>query len=185
MNSVPVGDPSVDPALRLPNTRRLVHAYGLADDAPAHLMALSGTDADAIAKAGSYLTSAIIHQGTPWPATGPVVGYVCSLVSAGQLSPAARPLVREFLDEVLAAVELAQRVGGAEYLREQIAANPFDLDAAIHEMAQLSEDEAEAAYEAIFEEDALADLIMHTAFLGILERADAISEAQAKLATLE
>lgn len=169
---------------QLPDTQLLLHAYGLAGDAPPHLKALSGSDADAIAKAGSYLTSAIIHQGTPWPATGTVAGYVCSLVADGTLSAAARPAVREFLDEVLAAVDLAQREGGAKFLREQIAASSFDLDAAITGMAELSDDDAEVAYETMFEDDDIADLIMFVAFLGIVEREDELRSARAILAAL-
>ncbi len=169
---------------QLPDTQLLLHAYGLAGDAPPHLKALSGSDADAIAKAGRYLTSAIIHQGTPWPATGTVAGYVCSLVADGTLSAAARPAVREFLDEVLAAVDLAQREGGAKFLREQIAASSFDLDAALAEMAELSDDDAEVAYETMFEDDDVADLIMYVAFLGIVEREDELRSARGLLAAL-
>lgn len=168
----------------LPDARHLLHAYGLGGDAAPHLRALSGSDADAIATAGSYLTSAIIHQGTPWPATGTIAGYVCSLVADGTLSAVARPVVGEFLDEVLAAVELAQREGGAEFLREQIAANPFDLDAAVAEMAELGDDDAEVAYETMFEDDDVADLIMYVAFLGIVEREDELRAAQATLTAL-
>jgi hypothetical protein len=168
--------------MEMPDTGRLLHAYGLASDASMHLTALLGSDADAIAKAGRYLTSAISHQGTPWPATGPVAGYVCSLISDGTLSVAARPAVGEFLDEVLAAADMAQSEGGAEWLRQQIAASSFDLSRAVAEMAQLSDDDAEVAYEMMFEDEDIADLIMYTAFLGIVERENEIRSAQALLA---
>jgi hypothetical protein len=166
----------------LPDTRHLLHAYGLARDAPPHLSALSGSDAEAIAKAGDYLCSAIIHQGTPWPATGTIASYVCSLVADGTLSEAAQPCVQEFLDEVLAAVELAQEEGGPEWLREQIASSTFDVDAAIADMAQLSDADAEVAYEKLFENDDIADLIMYVAFLGIVEREDELRTAKELLA---
>jgi hypothetical protein len=96
----------------------------------------------------------------------------------GGLSAAARPAVREFLEEVAAAIELAEREGGVEWLRERIAESSFDLDAAVGRMADLSEDDAEVAYEEMFEDDDVADLIMYVAFLGIAERADEVEAAR-------
>lgn len=169
----------------VPDTRHLLHAYGLATDAAAHLAVLSHSDAGAIAKAGTYLTSAIIHQGTPWPATGPVVGYVCSLVLDGTLSAAARPVVAEFLAEVASAIEVAEGEGGAGWLRTQIADNSFDLDGAVAQMAELSDDDAESAYEEMFDDDDVADLIMYIAFLGVVERAAEVDAARALLSGLK
>lgn len=164
--------------MEIPDTRRLLHAYGLATDAPAHLEALTGTDGDAIAKASYYLYSAIIHQGTPWPATGPVVAYVCSLVERDALSVTAGPAVLGFLDEVLDAVELGKAEGGVEWLQAQVAASPFDLDSAMEELRQLSEEEVEDAIEALFGEDDFANLVMYSAFLGILDQEPAIRAAR-------
>lgn len=163
--------------MEIPDTGRLLHAYGLAVDVGPHLAALSGQDEAAIARAGTYLDSAIIHQGTPWPATGAIAGYVCSLVLDGRVSAAARPAVREFLDEVAAAIELAEREGAVAWLRERIAESSFDLDAAVTRMAELSEDDAESAYEELFEDDEVADLVMYVAFLGVAERAHEVRRA--------
>lgn len=54
----------------------LSHAYGTATDTPAHLEALVGGSASALSAAQEHMWSAILHQGTVWPATGPAVGWL-------------------------------------------------------------------------------------------------------------
>src|SRR5215469_3796745 len=60
---------------------RLHHAYGPATDTPGHLRALLEPDSEPRKAAMSHLWSAIIHQGTPWTATGPVALVVVGLLS--------------------------------------------------------------------------------------------------------
>jgi hypothetical protein len=61
---------------------RLMHAYGRATDTPAHLRALISDDAQAREQALDHLWSAIIHQGSPWTATGSAAVVVAELVAA-------------------------------------------------------------------------------------------------------
>ena len=68
-------------ALEHTDWSRLRHAYGRATDTPGHLRALLLDDLESRKEAKSHLWSAIIHQGTPWTATGPA-----ALVLAGLLS---------------------------------------------------------------------------------------------------
>jgi hypothetical protein len=60
---------------------RLHHAYGRATDTPGHLRALLQDDLESREQAMSHLWSAIIHQGTPWTATGPAALVVAGLLS--------------------------------------------------------------------------------------------------------
>lgn len=62
----------------------LSHAYGSAEDTPAHLRALLDGEAEARRAADDHLVSAIIHQGTPWPAT-----YAATAIVLGMLRDAA------------------------------------------------------------------------------------------------
>ena len=68
-------------ALEKTDWSKLHHAYGPATDTPGHLRALLREDLEARKQAISHLWSAIIHQGTPWTATGPA-----ALVVAGFLT---------------------------------------------------------------------------------------------------
>ncbi|QBJ96385.1 hypothetical protein ERC79_10710 [Rhodococcus sp. ABRD24] len=63
------------------NWDRLFHAYALATDTPAHLEALVGPDETAFSTAMEHLYSAVLHQGTIYPATGPAVAAVAQAVS--------------------------------------------------------------------------------------------------------
>lgn len=138
-----------------------MHAYGFADDALAHLKALTGGDEAAQRAATRYLHSAIMHQGTPWPATGPIAAYVARVVSSGAAPPGVNESLRDFLAEVLDAVDLAHRSGGEQLLRARVAALGADLDA---ELREIDEEDIESAF---MDED-FGDLVMAHAFLGVL-----------------
>src|ERR1700746_331359 len=68
-------------ALENPDWSRLPHAYGRATDTPGHLRALLEEDPDSRKVAMSHLWSAVLHQGTPWTATGPAALVVAGLLS--------------------------------------------------------------------------------------------------------
>jgi hypothetical protein len=68
-------------ALESTDWARLHHAYGRATETPDHLHALLEGNRRARQEAMSHLWSAIIHQGTPWTATGPVALVVAGLLS--------------------------------------------------------------------------------------------------------
>jgi hypothetical protein len=58
----------------------LDHAYGPASDAPFQLLALLSEDIEARSGAVAYLDVAILHQGTVYPATGPVARVVAAML---------------------------------------------------------------------------------------------------------
>src|SRR2546429_9991902 len=81
------GVPMLTGLAALENTdwSRLHHAYGRATDTPGHLRALLREDLESRKQAMSHLWSAIIHQGTPWTATGPTALVVAGLLSDGRI----------------------------------------------------------------------------------------------------
>lgn len=166
----------------VPDLAGLVHAYGVATDTPAHLAALVGGDVDAVDKAVYHLNSAIIHQSTPWPATGPAVRYVCERVLDGTLAPSARPGVTRFLAEVADAIAVATDQGpeDLEAQRDELAAD-HDLAAMTAELAELDEGEAEEEYEAWFEEAEIADLVVIVGYLDLLDLSDLVTAARQRL----
>ncbi|TSC23554.1 hypothetical protein [Corallococcus sp. Z5C101001] len=94
-------------ALEATDWSRLLHAYGRATDAPDHLRALVEGDESARSAALSYLGSAILHQGTPWTATGPVTCVLAGLLAEPRLDsggPRLRVRVLAFLAGVVEAV---------------------------------------------------------------------------------
>lgn len=80
-------------ALDATDWSKLHHAYGRATDTPEHLRALLRDDAESRKNALEHLWSAIIHQGTPWTATGPaalvVAGFyrMIELITANRFGP--------------------------------------------------------------------------------------------------
>ncbi|MFF7951756.1 hypothetical protein [Streptomyces griseorubiginosus] len=80
----------------------------MAVDIPDHLRALTGGDAAARTEAADHTNSSIVHQGTLWTTTGPVVDQVCALVRQDATGDA-RTLaeVLQFLYDVAEAVGLA------------------------------------------------------------------------------
>ncbi|ORT54028.1 hypothetical protein [Streptomyces sp. CB03238] len=84
---------------------RLFHAYGTATDTPAHLRGLLTEDEQAISAASEHLWSAILHQGTVWPATAPAAKIVARMLT--------RPALRE------GALVFLRQVAVASYLGDQ------------------------------------------------------------------
>jgi hypothetical protein len=84
----------------------LSHAYGPADDTPAHLVGLT-TPAGWLAGT-THLITAVTHQGGLFTATAPAVTVVAELLAAGRVM---RPAVAEVLDFL---TDVAEAVGEAE-----------------------------------------------------------------------
>ncbi|MBY8847776.1 GNAT family N-acetyltransferase, partial [Saccharothrix sp. MB29] len=79
---------------------RLLHAYGVASDTPAHLAALTGDDPAARARAARHLRSAVVHQSTVWSVTPHALPAVLAALSDPRAADVRADLL-DFLDEVL------------------------------------------------------------------------------------
>lgn len=146
---------------------KLHHAYGPASDTPQHLQALLGDDQEARRAAVSHLGSAIMHQGTPWTATGPV-----ALVVAGFLLDEERSLdltlqvdLMYFLVDVAEAAESANR--NKEELQRMVQ---FDLTPFLE-----SDDEY-----AMYEDEDAANAFYAQAGLGCIDAAPVLSQVMRK-----
>ncbi|QUX27235.1 hypothetical protein KGD83_18115 [Nocardiopsis akebiae] len=72
---------------------RTFHAYGSGADAPGHLAALLTGDARERGRALDHLRSALLHQGTVYPATVPAALFVAGILDRPELDgPARAPL---------------------------------------------------------------------------------------------
>ena len=109
-------------ALESTDWSRLFHAYGRANDTPAHLLALLEEDAAGRKATVDHLWSAILHQGTAWTATAPVARVLAGLLSDERIDRGAMP-VRAHLLAFLAAV----------------AAAPFDVSTPLDELRKMAE----------------------------------------------
>ncbi|HEY6795947.1 MAG TPA: hypothetical protein VI248_14820 [Kineosporiaceae bacterium] len=88
----------------------LPHAYGLATDTPGHLQALMGDDPQAQHAAVEHLFSAVLHQGTVYPATPAAVRVIGSLLDAPALrrhTPHGRPVLASVVRWLSEAAESA------------------------------------------------------------------------------
>jgi hypothetical protein len=92
-------------ALENTDWSRLHHAYGPATDTPDHLRALLTGDVERRKNALSHLWSAIIHQGTPWTATGPVALVVAGLLSDERIDQADESIRANLLSFLVSVVE--------------------------------------------------------------------------------
>lgn len=155
----------------IPVTDRLIHAYGFATDTPGHLAALTGGDAAAQEAAVEHLASAIMHQGTPWPATGVVAGYVAHLVSTKATGEAVHEALIDFLVEVEEAIEIAEEDGGETVQNADLAELGRDLDA---ELSAISSDKD---LEIQFVDEDFTDLVLTHAYLGVLAVAPQVRAA--------
>jgi hypothetical protein len=151
-------------ALESVNWWRLSHAYGRATDTPAHLRALLGDDSKARKLAINHLWSAIIHQGTPWTATGPTALVVAGLVADERIDRVAETpaALLRFLVSVAAIAVEAERMSAE--LERQVAAT--DLEPLI----ELEDDDSgpteSAFYDAIFENEAASNAYYARSLLG-------------------
>jgi hypothetical protein len=156
----------------------LFHAYGPATDTPDHLFALVAGTAAERREGLAHLSSAILHQGTPWPATAPVAEVLVGLLRAGHLRPVQEEISR-FFTEI---VEISEQVAAATASRAEleVEANNSALDAwiaATAPLARTDRDAAETAYEALFEDDVLAAALLARAYLGCVRVAPTLRAA--------
>jgi hypothetical protein len=126
---------------------RLHHAYGRATDTPGHLRALLDEHPEARKNALSHLWSAIIHQGTPWTATGPAALVVAGLLSDERIDRG-EPIRGDLLSFLVSVAEASQQAGlGSEELERMAAFDiePF-LDSDDDEALYGNEDAANSFY---------------------------------------
>ncbi|GAA1633612.1 hypothetical protein ACFQY4_16845 [Catellatospora bangladeshensis] len=120
----------------------LLHAYGRADDTPAHLAALAERDPAGRSAALNHLWSAVLHQGTPWTATPPAAVAIAGLAGDPRLAGTEDAELRAELIRFLAAVAEAGLV--RKDLDELAPPAGFDVNAAL--AAAFGADDEEAIY---------------------------------------
>jgi hypothetical protein len=98
------------PALEATDWSRLHHAYGRATDTPGHLRALLQEDRESRKQAMLHLWSAIIHQGTPWTATGPAALVVAGLLFDERIDRG-EPVRANLLSFLVSVAEAPKQVG--------------------------------------------------------------------------
>jgi hypothetical protein len=103
---------------------KLHHAYGRATETPGHLRALLREDAESRKQAMSHLWSAIIHQGTPWTATGPAALVVAGLLSDERMDRG-EPIRASLLSFLVSVAEAPKQAGFSVDELERMAA--FDI----------------------------------------------------------
>ncbi|MDX2811722.1 hypothetical protein PV410_03935 [Streptomyces sp. PA03-5A] len=150
---------------------RLFHAYGAATDTPRHLAALrTGREAD-VRAALEHLNGAIVHQGTPWPATPPAVRQVAELL-AGERPAAPRQALLAFLR--YAAQAAPDPAEAQEWRARAFPADGAAADAWQEAWANADEEEQQALWD-----DEMADLAVVRAAVGVYDALPAVHAAAA------
>lgn len=99
-------------ALENTDWSRLNHAYGRATDTPGHLRALLHDDPAARKAAMEHLWSAVIHQGTPWTATGPAALVVAGLLADERID-LGEPIRVDLLSFLVSVAEAPEEMGSS------------------------------------------------------------------------
>lgn len=86
---------------------RLQHAYGRATDTPDYLRAFVAGNTKACEKAIDHLWSAIMHQGTPYTATGPVALVIAGLLFDEHLNYPEESIRADLLGFLVSVAEVA------------------------------------------------------------------------------
>ena len=124
---------------------RTFHAYGASGDAPGRLSGLLADDPDTLTRSLDYLYSAMLHQGTLYPATVPTVLFVAGLLERPDTG-------RPHPDPGAGTEPLRAALLG--FLRDAAeSAASGETDAELAERARLSPAERERVVEAIRAED--------------------------------
>ncbi|GAA1461409.1 hypothetical protein NE857_14175 [Nocardiopsis exhalans] len=184
--------------LRTTDWSRTFHAYGPGTDAPKHLAALRSGQDSKVADALGYLYSAILHQGTVYPATPPAVLHVAGLLS----DPAADRPVHGVFDEAMGAGaaplrqhllrfladvawSVAEVCGGYSDAELDALADPGErrgeLDAFLERMARSEDGDADDGEEVW--EDPLLETVMNTVLRDLRRAAPVLLEAVRPLLT--
>jgi hypothetical protein len=135
------------PVLESTDWSKLHHAYGRATDTPGHLRALLQEDLEARKKAMSHLWSAIIHQGTPWTATGRAALVVAGFLSDERIDRG-EPIRANLLSFLVSVAQAPEQAGMSIEELERLAAfdiSPF-LDTEDDDALYGSEEAANSLY---------------------------------------
>ncbi|WP_051637518.1 hypothetical protein [Rhodococcus sp. UNC363MFTsu5.1] len=159
---------------------QLFHAYAVATDTPAHLEALVGADETAFSTAMEHLYSAVLHQGTIYPATAPAVAAVAQAVSfwiggADQKTASARlPALVDFLG---AAGDSLALVGQLRASEDEVGPPSDEEEREFFEALESDdEEEAEEAWES-----PVAEALMAHAISALRQQADPVLEGLLQL----
>src|SRR6266852_3392924 len=113
-------------ALEATDWSKLYHAYGRATDTPSHLRALLKDDAEARKAALSHLWSAVIHQGTPWTATGPAALVVAGIMADECIDHGNPPVRLDLLSFLVSVAEASTPSGWSMEQLERLASYNID-----------------------------------------------------------
>jgi hypothetical protein len=156
-------------ALENTDWSRLHHAYGRATDTPGHLRALVRADPKPRRQAMEHLWSAIIHQGTPWTATGPAALVVAGLLSDERIDRG-EPIRANLLSFLVSVAKAPEHAGLSIEELERMAAfdiNPL-LDSEDDEGLYGNEDAANSLFaRAILSCIQVAPILMRTMLEGL------------------
>lgn len=136
------------PVLEKTDWSRLYHAYGRATDTPDHLLALLTEEPELRQEALSHLWAAIMHQGTPWTATGPVALVIAGLLYDDRIDRGGES-IRAGLFAFLVSVAEAAAYSGESLEELERIASSYDLDTLIdagNDEALYEEQAGEAFY---------------------------------------
>jgi hypothetical protein len=162
-------------ALAATDWRALRHAYGWADDTPLHLQALLGTDEASIKAAFFHLSGAVMHQGTPWTATGPTALTLAGFILNGDIAPDSRHVT----DILAHLVEVAEAARDADAFSDQLPTMAdFDLEPFNTRSDPAETDKADVeADDGIYENEAALNAMYAVALLGVLAAAPVVFAA--------
>ncbi|MFE3290227.1 hypothetical protein [Rhodococcus sp. NPDC059234] len=154
---------------------RLFHAYAVATDTPTHLEALVAADETAFSTAMEHLYSAVLHQGTIYPAATPAVAAVAQAVSfwigaADRKTASARlPALVDFLDAAGDSLTLAGQLLASE--GEAVPPSAEEERKFFETLASDDEEESEEAWES-----PVAGVLMTHAIPALRQQADPVME---------
>jgi hypothetical protein len=149
---------------------RLHHAYGRATDTPGHLRALLETDPAARKQAVFHLGSAIIHQGTPWTATGPATLVVAGLLLEDpRIDLGPEPVRAELMSFLVAIARVVPDTRMSVEELEAMAA-AVDIDAVLDSAGNDDDDES------IYENDEVTNAFFARAALGCVQASPVIMQ---------
>ncbi len=154
-------------ALEKTDWSKLLHAYDRAVDTPDHLRALLQDDAEAHKKAMFHLWGSILHQGTPWTATGPAVLVIAGFLLDDCINRDA-PLRFELLEFLAGIAGVDEQAGYPIEELEEMAR--FDI------APFLESGDDDALYE---DEDASTSLFAHS-ILGCFDTAPVLMKVMSR-----
>jgi hypothetical protein len=113
-------------ALESMDWSKLYHAYGRATDTPDHLRAFVTGNTKSRENAIEHLWSAIIHQGTPYTATGPAALVIAGLLSDERLDYPDESIRADLLSFLVTVAEVA--LGAYDSIEELERFASYDIE---------------------------------------------------------